>query len=123
MTISLLDQLRDDVHAALADDARAATLRHEEPGGLDEYGDPLPGVVTTYDCKGWVEEYDATWLSAGIPSTDVRILILQKSLTGHTPEQDDQLMIESQWYQIRNISRDPANAAWVFQSYAISDPS
>jgi hypothetical protein len=119
---NLFDALASDVHAALADDARPGTLRREISGGLDEYGDPLPGTVETYSCLGWREEYEAAFLAAGIPTTDVRVVVLAQSLST-TPQNDDQIGIEGSWWQVRSIQQDPAVATYSLQCFEISDPT
>jgi hypothetical protein len=120
--MSIFDSLAADVHAALADDARAGTLRRETSGGLDQYGDPVPPVVTTYPMRGWVENYDATWISAGIPVTDSKVVILARSISIE-PKQSDKLSIQSKWWSVRAVERDPAGATYSLQCSEIQAPT
>lgn len=94
-------------------------------GGLNEYGDPVAPSVASYACEGFDENYsDYIRAQAGIPITDVKINIFAKSLSaGIEPETDDQVLMNSKWYQIRNVMRDPATALWTCQSFQIKDPT
>lgn len=102
----------------------SGTLRREVPGeGVDEYSDPLPGTVETFPFGGWRETYDAAWLSAGIPSTDARLMILADTITTD-PVQGDQVQFEGLWWQVRAIEGiDPAGATFALQIYEIEDPT
>jgi hypothetical protein len=122
MTDSIFDALRADVHAALTDDARAGTLRREVSGGLDEWGDPLPAVVTNHGFRGWRDAFDAQWHAAGIPLTDARIVVLAQSIAV-APVQGDKLNVESRWWQVSRVETDPAGAAWVCQAFEVSAPT
>ncbi len=114
--MGILDDLGEDVFAALSGELSTGALRREIPGsGVDEWGDPLPGTVETYAFEGWHDEYDASWLAAGIPSTDSRIIILAGSISTE-PKQGDLLSFNSAWWRIVAIEAiDPAGATFTLQ--------
>lgn len=91
---------------------------------MDANGDPVPGTPQTWSFDGIVDTFSAYFASqAGIPVTDVRILIIAGSLAT-TPEQDDQVECRGVWHQLRRIvERDPANATYTFAGFQIKDPT
>lgn len=100
----------------------SGTLRHATLGAVDSYGDAAK-TISTVSVEGIVDNYSAFYKkSAGIPESDVRILLLSGS-TARVPQKDDQIKFRNQWYQVREVSKDPANATWVLQSFAIEDPT
>lgn len=59
---------------------------------------------------------------AGIPETDVKILIIAGSLST-TPKKNDEIKFRDKWYKSRAVDTDPANATWEIQAFEIADPT
>lgn len=100
------------------------TLRRETPSGVvNGLGDPTGPTVTTYTFDGIVDTFNAAFAAtAGIPVTDVRILIIAGSLSVEA-KKDDKVKIRNEWFQLRQlIERDTALAAYTFAGFAIPDP-
>jgi hypothetical protein len=91
---------------------------------LNAYGDPVPGAASTWTFDGIVDSFSAFFAAtAGIPATDVRVLIIAGSLAT-VPQQDDQVAFRGEWYQLRRlVERDPANATYIFSGFKIEDPT
>lgn len=122
---SLLESsIRQQVATAFSGRLLTCTLRRVEESALDAKGDPIPGAATTWSFDGIADSFSAMFATqAGIPLTDVRILIIAGSLAT-VPEQDDQVKVRSEWFQLRRlIERDPANASYTFAGFRIEDPT
>jgi len=50
------------------------------------------------------------------PITDRKVLILADTLDVK-PERTDSVRIDGETYRVREVSTDPAKAAWVLQAY------
>lgn len=73
--------------------------------------------------EGFVDTYSAFYKAqAGIPETDVRILIIGGSLST-TPKRNDEIKFRDKWYKAREVNTDPALAAWEIQAFEIEDPT
>ena len=91
---------------------------------MDAKGDLVPGAPSTWTFDGIVDTFSA-WFSsqAGIPVTDVRILVIAGSLAT-VPSKDDQVSVRGIWYQLRRlVEQDPAGATYVFSGFRIEDPT
>lgn len=122
---SLLDsKIRSTVAAAFKGRLLTCVLRRVASSSVDSFGDVVEGAATTWNFDGIVESFRAEFaVAAGIPVTDSRILIIAGSLAT-TPENDDQVKVRDQWYQLRKlVERDPANATYVFAGFEIEDPT
>ncbi|PWJ88359.1 hypothetical protein C8D77_11181 [Mesorhizobium loti] len=101
-------------------------LRREVPGtGNDDFGDPNAGTTPTFTFNGIRETFDAAFrVRAGIPQTDVGVLVLLQSVEPRTvPQQGDQIYIKAQWHKVREIlDQDPASATMRLQCFEISAP-
>lgn len=98
------------------------TLRRENVTGLDSYGNPVLGTPVTYTFRGFEDEYTAGYRArAGIPETDVKIVIAANSIST-MPVADDRLTIRSGWYQARNVVTDPARAVYEVQCFKVDAP-
>ena len=87
---------------------------------------PVPGAATTYAFEGIRDSFSLQFAAAaGIPVTDAKILILLGSLKPATdPQQDDQVRVRAQWFQLRQLtSADPAAATQEWAGFAIPDPT
>ena len=72
-------------------------------------------TTTTAASKGMVEEYGAfTRAQAGIPDTDVKLIVLQGGVA-ITPTTDSEITIRGVTYSVQRIEQDPAQAAWTIQ--------
>lgn len=122
---SLLEsEIRRQVASAFSGRLLTCTLRRIASATLDAAGDPVPGSPTTWSFDGIVDTFSAMFAAlAGIPVTDVRILVIAGSLAT-TPRQGDQVKVRDEWFQLRRIvERDPANATYVFAGFRIDDPT
>ena len=121
---SLLEsQLRKQIAQGFKGRLLTGTLRRVTVTAVTDKGDTQTSTAKTYSFDGIVDKFSAAFaVAAGIPETDVRILIIAGSLSV-TPIKDDQIKIRSEWFQLRRlIDRDPALAHYVFAGYAIGDP-
>ncbi|MES0071932.1 hypothetical protein [Mesorhizobium sp. M0058] len=101
-------------------------LRRESATTTDALGDPVSPTPATFTFNGIRESFDATFRAqAGIPQTDVGVLVLLESVTPRTaPERGDQVYIKAQWHQVREIlDQDPASATMRLQCFEISAPA
>lgn len=124
---SPLDGLKKAIANGFRGKLKFGTIRRNVPGtGVDEYGDPNPGLVDIFAFQGIREDFEAAWrVRAGIPETDCKFLLIA-GLTGTVPLQGDQINItgEAGWYQVRKIlDIDPADASYQLQCYDIKDPT
>ena len=105
-------------------------LLREVPVSVNSSGDPIGGSPLTYSVQGIRDSFRADFAAtAGIPMTDVRILLilgLIKPVT--TPVKDDKIRIRGgdgtqKWHQVRAVlTVDPANAHIVLQCFEITEP-
>lgn len=76
------------------------------------------GVTRTFEnkpVKGMVDSYsDAYRAAAGIPETDVRLIVLQHGV-GAAPDTDSEITLRGARYRIMTVGQDPAQAAWTIQ--------
>lgn len=126
---SLLErQLKQQIAKAFKGKLTKGTLRRTESAGLDSWGDPLANTTTDSAFEGIREDFSALYKAqAGIPDTDVGILILLGSMRPEiTPKQDDLVFLKTpwnKWYKCRRvISIDPAGASCRLQAYEIPAP-
>lgn len=124
MVSPLESAIKKQVAVAFKGKLLTCTLRRITTSSVDSYGDPVPGAATTWAFDGIVDKFNAAFAKqAGIQTTDVRILIIAGSLTT-TPQQDDQIKVRTEWYQLRDlIERDPANATYIYSGFKITDPT
>lgn len=123
--MGLLDgQIAAAIYAGFKGRLLTGTLRRETPGsGTDGFGDPNPGTTADYTFEGIKESYNASFrASAGIPQTDVRFLIIARSLSV-TPRRGDMVRFGSgAWHQVREIEAiDPATATYQLQCFELGD--
>jgi hypothetical protein len=93
-------------------------------------GDPVVGSVETYTAEGIRDSFNAAFAAtAGIPTDDVRILLILGLIKPSTrPVPDDKIRIRNadgvqQWHQVRAVlTVDPANAHIVLQCFEIDTP-
>lgn len=104
-------------------------IRRVGVSSLDSYGDVVAGTATTYPFEGIRESFDARYaVGAGIPETDVKILVILGSTTT-VPIQGDEVQFTTGqyagvWHKIRRVlTIDPAGASASLQAYEIPDPT
>jgi hypothetical protein len=121
----LTGQLAKAIFAGFKGKLLSGTLRQQSAGGVDQWGDPIPGTVSLYGCEGFTDEYsDAFRVQAGIPETDLKVCIFGQSLpAGVQPTKDNQAQFRGQWYQLRKIKVDPAMALFECQAFRIEVPA
>lgn len=119
MAISPIDKIAGTVARAFRGKLNVGTLHRYTPGtGVDSRGDPLPGTWAAHSFEGILEDYDDAYRAqAGIPQTDVHILILAGSIAVE-PGKEDVIEIKGGKYQARAIRTDPATATWTVQAFA-----
>lgn len=125
MVSPLQNLIRKEINKGLGPQMLDGTLRRATPSSsLDSYGDATATTYATYTLKGEVDQYSAYYKSvAGIPDTDVKLIIIGGSLSV-TPQKDDQVKFRSTWYKVRRITKvDPALAAYELQAFEIPDPT
>jgi hypothetical protein len=95
-----------------------------ESGNLTDQGDPIEGTPTTWSMQGFVDDYDAAYRQrAGIPEGDAKVSVFGASLpSGIAPRRDDRINMQGQWWQVRKIATDPAQALYVCQSFVCPAP-
>jgi len=123
--VSLLEsEIKKTVAAAFKGVLLTGTLRRVASTSVDSFGDPIPGTATTFPFEGIRESFNAAYArQAGIPVTDIKILVIAGSLTTN-PIKGDQILIRGQWHQVRALlGRDPADATHELQCYEITDPT
>lgn len=120
---SLLEgQLAKQIFAGFKGKLLSGSLTRMVPGGgLDAFGDPVTSTPQSYPCEGFVEAFSAFYRAqAGIPDTDVSILIFAESI-GTVPNNDDIVTFRNVRYQIRKtLEIDPAVATYRLQGYRIN---
>ncbi|PWJ81484.1 hypothetical protein C7441_11015 [Pseudaminobacter salicylatoxidans] len=124
MAKSPLDAMKAQIAKGFKGKLRKGMIRRMVPGtGVDDFGDPVGMVPADFSFEGIRESFDASWAaSAGIPSTDVGILVLLGS-TAVEPKQGDTVQIEGMWHQVRRVlDIDPAGASMRLQAYEVSAP-
>lgn len=123
MARSPLDRMKKAIAKGFKGKLKQGTIRRTTAGGVDQWGDPVPSTTADYLFEGIRESFDASWAaSAGIPSTDVAILVLLGSTTIE-PAQGDTVQVEGAWHMVRRVlDIDPAGASMKLQAYEVSEP-
>lgn len=123
--MGLLDGLiKAEIYKGFKGKLLTGTLRRlAGSNSLNDLGDPATSTATTYPFEGFRETYDAAYRArAGIPQTDVKIVIIAGSIST-VPLKDDEVYILSTWHKVRGIPDiDPAGATYTLQCYEIEEP-
>ena len=123
--------IRKEVAKAFKGQLVPGVLFREVPTSVNTAGDPVPGPdPLTYAVQGIRDSFRAAFAAtAGIPVTDVRILlILGLIIPTTTPVKDDKIRMRGddgtqKWHQVRAVlTVDPANAHIVLQCFEIAEP-
>lgn len=90
---------------------------------VDSFGDTQGVKLREYSFEGTRDNFSAFYhAQAGIPLTDVSILVILGSTTV-TPKQDDEVFIKGMWHKVRRVLEiDPAGATAKLQAYEIANP-
>ena len=120
---SFLDTIATEIYKGFKGKLRTVTLRRESATSVDSLGDPVSPTATTYTCDGFRATYSAFYKNQSqIPDGDIKISITAGSLAA-IPQRQDQVKIEGDWYQVREVMTDPATALWDLQCFPIKDPT
>lgn len=121
--MSFLDTIRTEIQRGFAGKLRTCTLMRMVSGEQDELGDALAPTKKTWKFDGMRDSFNAAFAAqAGIPTTDVRILIIAGSLATE-PRIDDKIQCEGRWFQLRQrVSVDPATATYTYSGFEIKAP-
>ena len=78
-------------------------------------GDTITPASADHAVKAMVDAYSDTFrAAAGIPATDVRLIVLQIGVPV-APNTDDQITIRGKRYAIASVDEDPAQASWTMR--------
>lgn len=113
----LTKKVRDTIGRAMMPVAGNVVLLKAGQRIPDGGGGYTYGPSTEHPCKGWIADYDdLSKLAAMRPVTDRKVVILGRTLdVAPTPE--DRVRVDGATFRIRDVSTDPAKAAWVLQTY------
>lgn len=129
---SLLDSfIRKEIAKGFKNQLLPGVLWRLVPATVDSSGDPVTATTETYRVQGIRDSFNAAFAAtAGIPTTDVRILLILGLITPvTTPVVDDMVRMRNdkgvqQWHKVRAVlTVDPANAHIVLQCFEIPTPS
>lgn len=119
-------QIANAIYNGFKNKLLKGTLRRVMAATVNEAGDPLPASSQAWPMQGFVDLYSERYRAEfGVPDTDAVVNVFAKSLpTGVQPQKDDQVKFRGQWYQLRTVVADPAQALWTCQrSFTIPEPS
>ncbi|MGB3864782.1 MAG: hypothetical protein WBA29_04025 [Xanthobacteraceae bacterium] len=119
---SILDgSLADDIADAL-DSAgipfAAIVVSRDIPQDSPDPADPLPPISTDFACKGFIDEWDADYITSTlVERSDVKIVIIANSIA-IVPVAGDRVTVRAKSYSVLNVSADPALATYTLQARA-----
>lgn len=117
--MSMLDEIRATIGEVFSDEslffATAMLTRASGAGGWNEGAT----AVSTYPCMAMTEAYsDQLRAVAGIPDTDVKLMIVGTSISVDPLKADTVALSGRRWALIR-VDTDPARAMWTCQARPI----
>lgn len=119
---SILDDLKDEVSAALTGTLRSAVYWRNTVDHYNEYNEPVY-VWTPYDCEGIRGSYDPVTAGlAGIPRDHASIELLASSLAVE-PDETGIVEIEGRFWAISHVDVDPATAWWTLECSVTVSPT
>ena len=119
MTSFLAGSLANAIAAGFRGKLLPGTLRKVTTASRDSKGDPVT-TTADYAVQGLQDTYSAIMRKmAGIPETDVKLLLIA-GLCGAAPAIGDKVQMNGQWFQVRDVSIDPASATFECQSYKVT---
>lgn len=121
--MSFLDTIRTEIQRGFAGKLRTCTLMREVSSTRNALGDAVAPTQSTWQFDGMRDSFNAAFAAAaGIPTTDVRILIIAGSLAVE-PRINDKVQCEGRWFQLRQrVNVDPATATYTFAGFEIKAP-
>lgn len=119
---SFLDpsQMRAKIAKAFKDKLIDGVLTRTVSTSVNEYGDPVPGSVQSFNVHGCVDNYSSYYRQqAGIPDDDFKIILIA-GLCETAPLKNDIISFPNfPDFQIREIMTDPALAHYECQSFKV----
>lgn len=128
MTSLLEGALKAKIARSFKGKLTLGSIRRETATTVDNLGNDVPSTPSTFTFEGIREDFSAYYkANAGIPDTDVSILVLLGSVKPvTTPVSSDKIYLQApwnKWYQVRKVlSIDPAGASAKLQAYEIEAP-
>ena len=123
--MSIFDTIRTEIYKGFKGKLHKGRLILSVRTAVDSLGDATGPAMASHPLEGFVDQYSAHYKAqVGIPSSDVKIIVIGGSLAA-TPVKDAKIEIplnSGSWYQVRDVSRDPAIATWELQSFACRSP-
>jgi hypothetical protein len=121
--MSFLDTIRTEIKRGFAGKLRACTLMRMVSNAQDDFGDAAAPTKQTWTFDGMRDSFNAAFAAAaGIPTSDVRILIIAGSLATE-PRIDDKIQCEGRWFQLRQrVALDPATATYTYSGFEVPAP-
>lgn len=117
---SPLDAIRKAVATGFKGKLRKGRLYRTTASAVNALGDAIESAPTILPFDGVIDNYsEFTRASAGIPVTDVRLIIIAGSLAT-TPQMDDVVSIDGRWLKLGvRIDADPARASYSCQAFDV----
>lgn len=114
--MSMLDVIRSEIGGVFEDTslffAEAALTRSAAGGGWND----APGSAQKYACKAMISAYsDHLRAVAGIPDTDVKMMIVGTSIEVD-PLKGDTVTVGGRSWSLIRVDTDPARAMWTCQA-------
>lgn len=83
-----------------------------------EPGEPPVIVTVNYPCRGFVDDFDASWRAGSlIQAGDVRVIIIANSIDIE-PVAGDRITVRGKTYAAITVQADAAVATWQIQASA-----
>ena len=120
MPRSILPLINKSVTKSLKGRLACGVLTRSVATTVNDFGDPSITEKQTFPFEGLRSDFSALYRAqAGIPDTDVQILILAGTLKT-TPQKDDVLELGGRRYRTRKIiTVDPAGATFTLQAFCL----
>lgn len=88
----------------------------EQDSPAPEPGNPPVIVTVDYACRGFVDDFDASWRAGSlIQAGDVRVIIVANTLAVE-PVAGDLITVRDKTYVAVSVQADPAGATWQIQA-------
>jgi len=113
-------QMRAKIAAGFKGRLLVGTLTREVSAGLNEYGDPIPGITQSFVVNGFCDSYNEAYrVTAGIPEGDTNVVLIL-GLCEVDPLKNDKVTFPNfPTFQIRKVKVDPAKAAAECQAFEV----
>ncbi|WP_022697923.1 hypothetical protein [Euryhalocaulis caribicus] len=118
--MGLLDGDLQDVFGSVFGSLMLDGTLTKAPSVSDGKGGWTAGTPQTAAVKLMIESYSEFYRAqAGIPDTDVKIIVLQKDVA-FTPDTDSRITVRGEEYSVVQVQQDPAQASWTLQGRPVS---